>query len=223
MQVAIVIPAFNEEDTIIQVVNDIKNYGKPIVVDDCSTDGTYARCLSENISVIHHSVNLGYDAALQSGFEHAFRLGVDIIITMDADGQHTSKELEKILYPLLNNKAEMVLGVRSNGFARISERVFSAYTQLRFGVNDILCGIKGYKIDLYLMHGCFDSIKSIGTELALASLRRGVNFQQVEVLMYPRIKGKARFGGWLSSNLHIFRAFLFAVWADIRNSRDFNE
>ena len=62
----IIIPAFNESETIAQVINEVKQYGQPIVVDDCSTDETYIKCISEGVDVVRHAVNLGYDAALQS-------------------------------------------------------------------------------------------------------------------------------------------------------------
>jgi len=218
MKVAIIIPAFNEEETIIQVANEVRQYGRPIVVDDCSTDKTYEKCIFEDIDVVHHEINLGYDAALQSGFERAVELNIDIVVTFDADGQHTSSMLKAVLEPLLSGRVDMVLGVRSTGFARISEAVFNFYTQFRFGVDDILCGLKGYRISLYMMHGCFDSVKSIGTELALASLKRGIEFQQVCIPTYPRLKGVTRFGGWFSGNKSIFRAFLIAIWSDLCNN-----
>ena len=142
----IIIPAFNESETIAQVINEVKQYGQPIVVDDCSTDETYIKCISEGVDVVRHAVNLGYDAALQSGFEHAVKLDANIVITFDADGQHTAGVLQEVLEPLLSGKVDMVLGIRSTGFARISESTFSFYTKLRFGVDDILCGLKGYNI-----------------------------------------------------------------------------
>ena len=220
MKVVIVIPAFNESETIVQVVNEVKQYGQPIVVDDCSTDETYNRCISEGVDVVRHTVNLGYDAALQSGFEHAVKLNANIVITFDADGQHTASVLKEVLEPLLSGKVDMVLGVRSTGFARISEAVFGLYAQLRFGVDDILCGLKGYNMRLYMMHGCFDSVRSIGTELALSSLKRGIDFQQVHIPTRQRIKGIARFGSLFGGNISIFRAFLIAIWADFYNNWD---
>ena len=220
MKVVIVIPAFNEAETIVQVVNEVKQYGQPIVIDDCSTDETYIKCISEGVDVVQHTANLGYDAALQSGFEHAIKLDANIVITFDADGQHTASVLREVLEPLLSGKVDMILGIRSTGFARISESTFSFYTKLRFGVDDILCGLKGYNIKLYMTHGCFDSVRSIGTELALSSLKRGVCFQQVHVPTRQRIKGITRFGSSFGGNISIFRAFLIAIWADFYNNWD---
>jgi glycosyltransferase involved in cell wall biosynthesis len=217
MKVAILIPAFNEEDTVIKVVDKVRQYGRPIVVDDCSTDGTYARCISERVDVVHHRVNLGYDSALQSGFERASELGMDIVITFDADGQHSASALKKVLELLIGDEVEMVLGVRTSGPARISEVIFNLYVKLRFGVDDILCGLKGYKMKLYEVHGRFDGVNSIGTELALASLRRGVVFQQIQVPTFARVEGDTRFGGLIRGNGRIFRAFFQAILEDFRN------
>ena len=87
-RVAIVIPAFNEEKTISKVVRAANKFGKSIVVNDGSKDNTGEIAKRSGAIVFMHKINLGYDAALNTGFKKAAKLKFDYIITLDADGQH---------------------------------------------------------------------------------------------------------------------------------------
>ena len=215
MKVAIVIPAYNEAATIAGVVRDVAAFGTVIVVDDCSTDTTAALAREAGAEVVSHDLNRGYDGALQSGFEKAAELDIDITATFDADGQHGATTLAAILEPLTDGRVDLVLGLRAKP-ARIAERLFSRYTRLRFGVGDILCGLKGYRMSLYHQHGRFDGSRSIGTELALYALKQGSSFTTAPVPIHPRIAGNARFGGTLKANGRILRALFLAMMADLR-------
>jgi len=213
MSVAIVIPALNEAATVADVVRAVKPFGLPVVVDDGSTDETARVAREAGAEVVRHEINRGYDAALSSGFVAAKALGATVIVTFDADGQHEASMLERFTVPLLKGEADLVLGIRPQA-ARFTEALFSAYTQWRFGVPDILCGIKGYRIELYHRLGYFDRRRMIGTELALASLRDGVRVALVPVHINPR-RGTPRFGRLLAANWMIFRAFMNALTADV--------
>ena len=215
MKVAIVIPAYNEAATIAGVVRDVAAFGTVIVVDDCSTDATAALAREAGAEVVSHDRNRGYDGALQSGFEKAAELDIDITATFDADGQHRATTLAAILEPLTDGRVDLVLGLRAEP-ARIAERLFSLYTRLRFGVGDILCGLKGYRMSLYHQHGRFDGSRSIGTELALYALKQGSSFATAPVPIHPRTAGSARFGGTLKANGRILRALFLAMMADLR-------
>ncbi len=212
-----IIPAFNEEKTISQVVDEVKEYGVPLVIDDCSTDQTKDICISKGITVVSHKSNLGYESALQTGFEVALKMGADIVITFDADGQHVGSSIKQILNILLFDETDLVIGIRSSGSSRISEFIFSLYVKMRFGIDDILCGLKGYKMELFTHYGCFDSFNSVGTELALSSIRKGAKYKQIEVPINKRKDGPARFGNLIKGNLRIFRALFFVFLYDISN------
>ena len=213
MNVAIVIPALNEAATVASVVRSVLPFGMPVVVDDGSIDDTASVARNAGAEVIRHDVNRGYDAALSSGFARAAERGASVVVTFDADGQHDAAALESFIAPLLGGKAELVLGIRPQP-ARAAEALFSAYTRWRFAVPDILCGIKGYRIELYCRLGYFDRHQMIGTELALASLRDGVRFALVPVPIHLR-QGTPRFGRMIRANWLIFRAFLHAIGADL--------
>ena len=215
MEVAIVIPAHNECETIEAVVAGASPYGTVVVVDDGSSDGTADNAGRAGAAVVSHGQNRGYDAALQSGFEEADRLGAEIVVTLDADGQHDPAVLGDVLEPLRDRSADLVLGVRPAP-ARFAEWIFNGYVRMRYGVPDILCGLKGYRMDLYREHGRFDGTRSVGTELALAGLARGVATSVVPVRVSARSGGTARFGSALHANLRILRALGLALWAGRR-------
>ena len=215
VEVGIVIPAYNEAATIATVVRDVAAFGTPIVVDDCSTDATAMLAREAGAVVVSHPHNRGYDGALQSGFEQAAELALDVVATFDADGQHTADTLAAILTPLTDGRVDLVLGLRAEP-ARIAERLFSLYTRWRFGVGDILCGLKGYRMSLYHQHGRFDGSRSIGTELALYALKQGNHYTTAAVPIHPRAAGSARFGGALKANARILRAMFGALVTDLR-------
>ncbi|MCD1588410.1 glycosyltransferase family 2 protein [Halomonas sp. IOP_14] len=202
-RVAIVIPAFNEEETIYDVVKSAMTFGQPIVIDDFSTDATAEKATSAGAYIVSHSLNMGYDAALNTGFKVAFDRNYDVVVTLDADGQHEPCLIEKFVENIALG-ADLVLGVRDK-CPRFAENVFAFYTKVRYGVNDPLCGIKAYKRSLYESLGYFDSYGSIGTELALYGVKKGFVFSQVSFKVKDRV-GCSRFGSSFSASQRIFRS-----------------
>ena len=207
-RVGIVIPALNESATISNVVRAAIAYGLPIVVDDGSTDDT-ARLASEaGAVVVSHEQNLGYDGALNSGFRKAVESDCEIIITLDADGQH-NPDLIAAFIEKIDAGADMVVGIRDQ-FQRLGERVFAFYTNYRFGIKDPLSGIKAYRSSLYKALGHFDSYGSIGTELMIYAARNTYKIDQLPFEVMER-QGQSRFGQTLQGNFKIFRALFLAM------------
>ena len=207
-KVAIIIPAFNEDATISRVVDSVKEYGCPIVVNDGSTDNTQAAATKSGAIVVNHISNQGYDKALNSGFIEADKRNFDAIITFDADGQH-SPTLIKIYIDKLKKGVDLVLGVRPKP-ARFAEAVFMLYTRLRFNWKDPLCGMKGYSMVLYRNQGYFDSYNSIGTQLALFGLFNKYSFVQIDIPVYERYD-RPRFSSAIKSNISILNALIKSV------------
>src|ERR1035441_9341436 len=111
----VVIPAFHEERQVGAVVRGVRQRlpeAKVVVVDDGSRDGTASAALQAGASVIRMPVNSGYGVALQTGLIWARRHEAEVVITMDADGQHDAAETPKILAPVLSGEADLVLGSR---------------------------------------------------------------------------------------------------------------
>lgn len=203
------IPALNESATIASVVEGAQRWGTCIVVDDGSTDRTAEMAAAAGALVVSHAVNRGYDAALNSGFCKACEVGCDVIVTVDADGQHDPNLLQRFI-ARIEDGAVLVLGIR-NRKQRLAESVFSWYTRVRFGIEDPLCGMKAYRADLYQALGHFDSYGSIGTELMLFAAQRQVPTATVAFVVRDRI-GQPRFGRVLLGNWRIIRALAFSIW-----------
>lgn len=137
LKVAIVIPCFNEQDNVLDLFHEIKNTQfsssyiiEPVFVNDCSKDNTQDVLISNNIHHIDLPVNLGIGGAVQTGYKYAFRNGFDVAVQMDGDGQHPPAELEKILTPILNNEADVVIGSRY-----ITKEGFQSSSLRRAGIN----------------------------------------------------------------------------------------
>lgn len=115
-KVYLVIPAYNEEKMIGDVIRNVAPYcSKIIVVDDGSTDRTTTRATHSKTKVLRHIINLGQGAALQTGFDYAKKEGADIVVSFDADGQFDAKEIKKIVDPIARGKADVTLGSRFLG------------------------------------------------------------------------------------------------------------
>lgn len=212
-ELAIIIPAYNEEKTISDVIKGAKEFGDVIVVNDNSSDNTVKVVESSGAIVCSHQVNGGYDAALTTGFKKAKDLDKKFAITIDADGQHRSNDIARFLGELKKGK-DLVLGIRPES-ARFGESVFRFYFKFRFGVEDILCGMKGYNLHELYFNNQFDNINSIGTEVSLLNLKRNVDFSQLNIPIAPRLD-TPRFGNRFKANKKILSSLLRVILLDIR-------
>ncbi|TAL19595.1 glycosyltransferase family 2 protein [Patescibacteria group bacterium] len=112
MKVIAVIPAWNEERTIREVVRSVSAYALPLVVDDGSADRTAELALAAGARMVRHAVNRGLGAALGTGLKAALMLGAEIIFTFDADGQHDAADIPAVLAPIRERRADAVIGSR---------------------------------------------------------------------------------------------------------------
>jgi glycosyltransferase involved in cell wall biosynthesis len=114
----IVVPAFNEERTIQEVVLGLRRlYPDVIVVDDCSTDATAVLARTAGAHLVRHPINLGQGAALQTGITFALQRGASYLVTFDADLQHRADEIPALLDTLTKSGADFALGSRFIGSA----------------------------------------------------------------------------------------------------------
>ncbi len=117
-KLSIVIPAYNEKDTIDEIVRRVQNVEfekEIIIVDDCSNDGTrdiINKISGNNIKKIFHEENRGKGAALRTGFQHVTG---DIVIIQDADLEYNPKEYSSLIEPILDGRADAVYGSRFLG------------------------------------------------------------------------------------------------------------
>lgn len=110
----IVIPARNESQKIGEVISKIQKEGfqKIIVVDDGSTDETFQIAETKGAKVLKHIINRGAGAATFTGIQAALLKGAEVIVTLDADGQHSPEDLQNLIQPILTKKADVVIGSR---------------------------------------------------------------------------------------------------------------
>ena len=109
------IPAYNEERTIYDVTKRCLNYvDKVIVCDDGSTDNTIKKAKDAGAIVINHEKNLGKGTALKSLFDYAKTIDTEIMITIDGDGQFLPEQIEILMKPIIEQKADVVIGYRFN-------------------------------------------------------------------------------------------------------------
>jgi polyprenyl-phospho-N-acetylgalactosaminyl synthase len=108
-----VIPAYNEAETISQVIKQVKPMvHKIIVIDDGSVDNTASQAKESGAIVGRHLINRGQGAALETGNQLALILGADIIIHFDADGQFLASEIPDLVKPIENGESDVALGSR---------------------------------------------------------------------------------------------------------------
>lgn len=113
MKTAAVIPAYNEATVIRDVVSGcLDEVDVVIVVDDCSSDQTAQAAKEAGATVLRHALQRGAGRATATGLEAALRCGADLVVTLDADGQHLPSEISHVLEPLRLRRADMVVGCR---------------------------------------------------------------------------------------------------------------
>jgi glycosyltransferase involved in cell wall biosynthesis len=116
MKIFCVIPAYNEARSIVAVIGRVQPVvDELVVVDDESSDNTFLLAQSTGIPVLHHIINRGQGAALQTGNDYALAHGADIIVHFDADGQFLAEEIKDVVKPILDNQADIVFGSRFLG------------------------------------------------------------------------------------------------------------
>jgi len=136
-----IVPAYNEVGAIESVITEIRAMDPAleiVVIDDGSSDGTAARALELGVEVVRLPYNLGIGGAMQAGYQYAREQGFDLAIQVDGDGQHDPREIAKLVEPILEGVADMVVGTRFAGgkhyrppFARrIGIQIFAAVVSL---------------------------------------------------------------------------------------------
>ena len=155
MKKLVIIPAYNEQDSILHAVRDVEENAKGfdyIIINDCSTDQTLRVCRKHNLKVLDLPVNLGIGGAVQAGYLYAYYNDYDLAVQFDGDGQHDAGYLEYMARVLEKEDQDMVIGSRfiekegfqSSGVRRIGIRFFTGLIRVLFGqrVTDATSGMR---------------------------------------------------------------------------------
>ena len=208
-----VIPAFQAAGTIDSVVARARAAlpaARIVVVNDGSSDGSYSAVAE---TVLAHEQNLGKGAALRDGIREALRSGASIIVTVDADGQHPPEEIPRLIRPIAETQADLVLGARRrNGGMPVSRRFtnwLSASLATRIGGQRVLDAQTGFRA---FTREVAERVQPAGNryeyeaDFLLDALRAGFRVTSVEV---PTIYGgaaRSHFRAW-SDTWRMARAF----------------
>ena len=133
MKKLVIIPAYNEEASIVNTVQDILDHAPGfdyVVINDCSKDRTLQRCRENGLNVIDLPVNLGIGGGIQTGYRYAVEHGYDVAVQFDGDGQHDASYLQAIADRLERDDLDMVIGSRF-----IENEGFQSTGLRRFGIN----------------------------------------------------------------------------------------
>ncbi|HEV8489967.1 MAG TPA: glycosyltransferase family 2 protein [Candidatus Limnocylindrales bacterium] len=219
--VLVCIPAFDEAANLPGVINDVPAAvaGLPthiLVIDDGSRDETAAVAGTLGAHVVSHPVNSGQGAALQTGYLVAERLGVDVVVTLDADGQHDPREMERLVGPIVAGTADFVVGSRRMGAAagesRARDAGISVYTRLinLLGGTDVSDVANGYRAirASRLSEIAFTEDQFHNPELLLGAARAGLRVVDVPVTIRRRASGASKKGTNLRYGLGFLRVIV---------------
>jgi len=213
IHLAIVIPVYNEGPVIKKVIDGlpkkIKDVDKTTVlaVNDGSTDSSVAQIKKTKAVLISLPINMGVGAATATGFEAARILDADIAVTMDGDGQHDPKDIQKIIAPILKNKADLVIGTRlvnSKGmpfYKKFGNNILNFFTYLFSGYfsTDSQSGFKAFSKKALL---CL-KFEALGyefcSEIIIEVIKKRLKIKEVPIKViynsYSKKKGQSIFNG----------------------------
>ena len=215
MKILLIIPAYNEEKSILKVYKNILKYNNEhntkydvIVINDGSSDSTEQILTNNSIPHINLINNLGIGGAVQTGYMYASRMGYDIAVQFDGDGQHDISYVCDIIRPIIDKKADMVIGSR---FVDSKSSEFKSSFLRRIGINlisffiKIVCGKKIYDttsgfravnkklIDLFSMHYPSEYPEPVSNARIL---KRKYVIREVPVSMNEREGGVSSIRAW---------------------------
>jgi glycosyltransferase involved in cell wall biosynthesis len=205
--ILIVIPAFNEEATIREVVLGVRRSLPQVdilVVNDGSTDATGTISRSEGVILLNHPYNMGIGATMQTGFLYALKTGYDTVVQIDGDGQHNPESLPSLIRPILEKRCNLVIGSRY-----LSEEGFKSTLPRQLGIKFFTCLIwvftgkkvtdptSGFRaMDRKILELFSDEYPSDYPEVEalVTTYKQGLTFQEVKTTMRHRQGGTSSIG-----------------------------
>jgi len=228
----IIIPAYNEEKTIAQVIYD-SHQAFPeadiLVVNDGSTDSTPEKAKNAGAMLVDMPYNIGYGGVLQTGFRFAVEYGYDFIITMDGDGQHDPYSIKNLKDTMELENADVVIGSRFLGgnynmgfFRKLGVRLFSSIARLYTGMTftDPTSGFQllNRKVFAYLSEKDNYPLDYPDVNIIMALHKMGFKIKETPVKMLERRVGKSMHSG-LKPFLYMIRMILAIIMVVIRKER----
>lgn len=204
MRILVIVPAYNEEGNIGDVIKDLKDNfpgGDILVVNDGSQDGTSERAKGPGVTVIDLPFNLGIGGAMQTGFRYALSGGYDAAVQFDGDGQHRADEIPKILEPYRKNKTDLAVGSRflsDGGFTssmqrRMGSKILSFIVSflIRKKITDTTSGFRVYSRKAISFFSSIYPEDYPEVEALILAHKKGLGIEEVPAEMSPRMIGKS--------------------------------
>ncbi|MEF8887469.1 MAG: glycosyltransferase family 2 protein [Haloarculaceae archaeon] len=201
MRTVAVIPAYNEADTVGAVVDGTAEHvDEAVVVDDASTDGTPAVARDHGATVIEHTFNTGVGGAVRTGYRYAIERDYDMVVQVDADGQHDPDRIPDLLAAA--EGCDMVIGSRYRDGSieeyplvrRAGIRFFTGVVNLLGGVEvtDVTSGFRVYRVSM-LRNVLHQRDAHWAVEQTLDAARQGYRIREVSAEMPTRDSGESQF------------------------------
>ena len=220
----LIIPAFNEAKSLPHVFEAIEAAeleAEIVVIDDGSTDDTAQVAASFGARVIRHPFNMGYGAAIQTGYMYALERGADLLVQMDADGQHDPRQIPAMVEPIRRGESDLVIASRflevtgyRMGWARTAGRkLFEALGRLS-GVNvtDPTSGFQAMNaatLELYVRD--FFPHDYPDVDVLVTASRHGLRVRECPSVMHPGLRGSRLHGG--TRAFYYVYKMLVSMWA----------
>lgn len=221
MKTLIIVPAYNEADNIVNVINDIEKNLEGydyIVINDCSTDGS-AKLLDDNkINHIDLPVNLGLSGGVQTGYKYAYQHGYDAAIQFDGDGQHQARYIPK-MEAEIENGYDIVIGSRfveeekNFSLRMIGSRIIAILIKLMTGqkINDPTSGMRMLNRKMIYDYG-YNMNRNPEPDTLAYQIRRGAKIKEVQVEMNERTAGVSLYSGLYSSAKYMFKMIMSIIF-----------
>ena len=189
MKITVGIPAYNEEKNIAKIIVYLKKIADHIIVcDDGSKDSTSIIAKSLDAIVINHPKNLGYGSAIKSIFLKAREIDADVLVTIDADGQHKIEDVEKVIKPIVDGHADISIGSRFlkesdniPNYRKLGIKIITKVTNssLSDKITDAQSGFRAYNKKVLQSLTPSDSGMGISTEILIKSSNLGLKIAEV--------------------------------------------
>lgn len=224
-----IIPAWQEEKSIAGVIAGVRRYiSDVLVVDDCSTDCTGEVARATGAYVVRHPINLGYGAAVLTGFLFAERQGYKQVVYLDADGQHDPADIPTLLAGL--ESGDICIGSRFMGesgykmpvLRQLGNQFFSKIAQKLAGctITDCTSGFRAVSrqgMKFYNSQSCPDDV--FDADMLVLAARSGCVIVNVQVTMRANTTGKSMHGGIIKPLYYIARMMIGLLCAAIQTRK----
>lgn len=204
MKKLVIIPAYNEERSILSTVQDVLDHAPGfdyVVVNDCSRDHTREVCREHHLNLLDLPINLGIGGAIQTGYRYALEHGYDMAVQIDGDGQHDARYLQTMADKLESEGLDMVIGSRfienqgfqSTGLRRFGIQFFKRLIKLLFGttITDATSGMRLCNRRVLEQFSADYPQDYPEPETVAWLLRRGYRVREVPVVMRERQAGES--------------------------------